>query len=116
YHQRGQLARAIYLGPRAVVAAPPLRTASGAADGDRLVLGQQVGQVAVVDAGIAAAGQGQDPLAIRVGQAARTGPSTVGVDQPSRPVALEPNLEPPDLALAELQQRRRLSDGDLADQ
>jgi hypothetical protein len=77
---------------------------------------EQLGQVAVVDAGIAAAGQDQDLLAQWVGQAPWAGPTTVGVDQPRRPVALEPNFEPPDLALAELQQRRRLSDGDLADQ
>jgi hypothetical protein len=82
--------------------------------------GRQAGvgssQVAVVDAGIAPARQLHDLIAHAIGQAARAGAATVGVDQPRRPVALEPNCEPPHLALAQLQQRRRLSDGDLADQ
>lgn len=61
-----------------------------AANHDRLVFGDELGRVAVVDAGIAAAGQLQDLIAQDVGQATRAGAAAIGVDQPRRPVALEP--------------------------
>ncbi len=75
------------------------------------MLGQQLGQVAVIDAGIAAARQLHDLVAPSVRQAARTGPAAVGVNQGRRSVALEPNFESPHVALAQLHQRRRLGDG-----
>ena len=61
-------------------------TQGSAADHDRLVLDQQLGQVAVVAAGIPATRQLDDAIAHDVGQPTRVGPAAVGMHQPGRSV------------------------------
>ncbi len=59
-----------------------------------------------------------DPSAARASERRRglARPPPIGLGQARHAVTIEPNFEPPHLSLAQLHQRRRLSDVQLADQ
>jgi len=77
-------------------------------DLDSLALGQQLGQMGVVDPGVRRRGELDDPLAQLVGDAVGRHPLTVAVDQPGRAVDPIPSEQAADLADRQVQDPGRL--------
>jgi hypothetical protein len=66
---------------------------------DPLPLREQLGEVGVVGPGIAARGEGEQPLPQFVGDPVPAGPAPVGVDEPGRTRYPEPRQQAPEMAL-----------------
>lgn len=77
-------------------------------DIEALALGEQFGQVAVVDPGIRRRGKLDDAVTDRSGDALGRGPATVAVDQSGRTVGPIPSEQPADLADRQVQDPGRL--------
>jgi hypothetical protein len=86
----------------------------GPAQDDALVLGQELGQMAVVAAGIAALGELGDPRRHGWLDPSRRGSAAVAVDQAGRAISLEGRSQSPDLPFGQPEQTGRLGRRQLA--
>jgi hypothetical protein len=84
------------------------------ADLDALALGEQLGEVAVVDVGVRRPAKLDDLLPERGVEAPLRRSAAVAMDEPGRTVPLEGDPQPPQLTLREPQRRGRLGHRQLA--
>jgi hypothetical protein len=81
----------------------------GAGEAEAFALGQELGEMAIIAAAIAGAGQGEYPRPKGIGRAAGGPAAPIAMGQRGQALLTEPGEEPADVADREPQQRRRRS-------